>query len=498
MALKIVVVAIQILYLICAIGLTIYGVSNMVSTVLYLRTRKQKFSLPIIPEKKLPKVTVQLPIFNERYLITRLLKAVTDLEYPRDKLQIQILDDSTDETALMVRTLVEKYVIQGFNFELIQRSDRSGFKAGALKEGLKTATGELIAVFDADFVPPQDWLCKTVPAFADPQLGCLQTRWGHLNHNNNAFTRAVALGLNGHFIIEQTARSRNNLFMSFNGTAGLWRKGCINDAGGWTTDTLTEDLDLSYRAQLRGWRIGYLPDVVVPAELPVQIEAFKKQQFRWAKGTYQTVKKIVPKLLRADIPERTRLMGLIHITGYGVHPLMVGMLLLTLPLGLLSPSYLNLFPWTVFASLGPPLLYIFSRTEEYPRWIDRLRQIPMLILIGFGISLSNSVAVMEGLFKRETGDFVRTPKFNLTNTQHAWNDKKYSSPISPMVWGELVLALYSLVTIFLLTMRFGPGVIPFLLMYFCGYIFIAGVNIQQSLKLMQKRTPATVNSQNNL
>jgi len=484
----IITVILQILYLICLTGMAVFGLNTIVSTILYLGTRKKKLVLPKLLPEKLSTVTVQLPIFNEHYMVKRLLKAVSQLDYPKEKLQVQVLDDSTDDTACMMKYLVEQYQARGMNFEWVHRTDRKGYKAGALKEGIETATGELVAIFDADFVPPRNWLLKTVPAFSDSKLGCLQTRWGHLNPKMNAFTRAVALGINGHFIVEQTARSRNGLFMNFNGSAGVWRRACIIAAGGWQADTLTEDLDLSYRAQMKGWKVNYLPDVVVPGEIPVQIEAFKKQQFRWAKGSFQTVKKLVPELMRAEIPEQVRLLGFIHITGYMVSPLMIGTLLLILPLAFLSPLFLKFFPWTFLATLGPPLMYLVSHTEEYPRWVDRLVLLPMLVLIGFGISLNNSIAVFEGLFKKGTGEFVRTPKYSLTNIRRNWDDKKYKTGISPMVWGELFLALYALVSMYLLTPKFGANFNLLLLAYFSGYVFMAGVNILQNWQLALKRS----------
>ena len=290
---------IGVFYFVLTAVLALYGFHNLITTVIYLSmkpSRRQKGKTD--PLKVWPPVTVQLPIFNEKYTIERLLHAVTRLDYPIECLQIQVLDDSTDDTYALVARLVDEYKSQGINIELVHRVDRTGYKAGALNHGLKSATGELIAIFDADFVPKRDWLKRTVPSFQNPKLGCLQTRWGHTNQQYNSLTRAEAMGIDGHFIIEQTVRSKNGFFLNFNGTAGLWRRACIEDAGGWQWDTLTEDLDLSYRAQMRGWKFDYLPDVVVPAELPPQVEAYKKQQFRWAKGSFQVVRKILPSVLR--------------------------------------------------------------------------------------------------------------------------------------------------------------------------------------------------------
>ena len=483
--LKIVLEIIQVLYVLCLLGMAAYGFNSLVLTVLYFRAKLCKKSPHRSQIEKVPlewpRVTVQMPIYNERYIVSRLLQAVRGLEYPPGRLQVQVLDDSTDGTRLLVEREVRRIQEQGLNIACIHRVDRSGFKAGALNEGLKTASGELIAIFDADFLPPADWLKRTVPAFQRPDLGCLQTRWGHLNGNYNAFTRAISLGIDGHFIVEQTARSSNGLFLNFNGTAGIWRRACIDDAGGWQPDTLTEDLDLSYRAQLRGWKIGYLPDVVVPAELPVQIEAFKKQQYRWARGSFQTVRKLLPELLKADIPEVVRLEGILHITGYMVQPLMLLSMLLMLPVGWFAPQYLKFFPFTLLASFGPPILYLVSRTENAPRFWDRLSRLPLMILVGFGLSLNNSLAVFEGLFGRGTGTFVRTPKFNLRGQHDAWESSAYIVPLSGMVWLEMLLAIYAMLTIYLLLPRLGLSVAPWMLVYTISYLYISLTNIIQNL-----------------
>jgi cellulose synthase/poly-beta-1,6-N-acetylglucosamine synthase-like glycosyltransferase len=364
---KFIVECIDFLYILTLIGMATYGLNNLVSVILYLRSKNQpNHRHPANPPKRWPRVTVQLPSFNERYTIERLIHAVAKFDYPHDLLQIQVLDDSTDDTTALIRHLVNKYTCKGMDIELIHRTNQTGFKAGALAEGLPLAKGKLTAIFDADFVPPADWLKRTVPEFINPHLGCLQTRWGHLNDKFNSLTMAQSLGIDGHFVIEQSARSRNNLFMNFNGTAGLWRKHCIEDSGGWQYDTLTEDLDLSYRAQLRGWQIDYLPEVVVPAELPAQIEAFKKQQFRWAKGSFQTLRKLIPSLLQSDAPWYKKVLGLIHLTGYLVHPLMVGTLLLMLPVGLFSPLVFKWMLIMMLAAFAPPMMYLLSETEHLP------------------------------------------------------------------------------------------------------------------------------------
>jgi cellulose synthase/poly-beta-1,6-N-acetylglucosamine synthase-like glycosyltransferase len=472
------------LYLVVVFLLALYGFHNLANTILFIysnHTNKRK--RPPSLSEWLP-VTVQLPIFNEKYTIERLLRSVTRLDYPAECLQIQVLDDSTDDTAALTSKLVAEYRSRGVNIEWIHRTDRRGYKAGALDNGLRTASGELIAIFDADFVPPADWLKRTVPFFKRRRLGCLQTRWGHINREYNSLTRAESLGIDGHFIIEQTVRAENGLFLNFNGTAGLWRRSCIEDAGGWQWDTLTEDLDLSYRAQMRGWKIDYLPDVVVPAELPAQVEAFKKQQFRWAKGSFQVVRKILPRVFKqVGLPLYVRVVALLHLTGYLVHPLMLSLLLLTLPVGLLIPEAFKIFPISIFAALGPPLLYLTAALSRKSRVFERVKLLPLLTITGFGISLSTSIAVLEGLLGTGSAVFVRTPKLNLSNKlgEPKTIDRSYLSPVSPLVWGEIALGIYALTTGIVLDGTIGWGILPWMIIYMMGYFYIAGLNIVQHL-----------------
>lgn len=471
------------LYLLVISGLALYGLHNLLTTILFLRARAHPRNRKIEPLSEWPPATIQLPIFNEKYMVERLLRAVTQLDYPDGLLQIQVLDDSTDDTAELVRTLVEQYKARGINTEWIHRDNRQGYKAGALDAGLRSASGQFIGIFDADFVPKPDWLKRTIPLFRDPKLGCLQTRWGHTNRQYNSLTQAEAMAIDGHFIVEQTVRSSNDFFLNFNGTAGLWRRACIEDAGGWQYDTLTEDLDLSYRAQMRGWKIDYLPDVVVPAELPSQVEAFKKQQFRWAKGSFQVVRKILPTVFgKSDLPWHVRLMAALHLTGYLVHPLMLCLLLLTLPVGTWIPGTFKIFPLSVIAGFGPPLLYLVARSPHGPSLRERFKLLPLLTILGFGLSLSTSIAVLQGLTTKG-GVFTRTPKLNL-NDKHKDSktiDRAYKPPISPMVWAEVGLGLYALLTIFLLEKYVGWGIVPWMTIYVLGYFYIAGLNLVEHL-----------------
>lgn len=471
---------IGVFYYLVVISLACYGFHNLFTTILYLRMKtSKKHGGRARPLKKWPLVTIQLPIFNEKYTVERLLRAVTCLDYPTDCLQIQVLDDSTDDTLDLVSKLVEEYKSQGGNIELIHRVNRQGYKAGALDNGLHTATGEFIGIFDADFVPKSNWLRRTVPLFQNQQLGCVQTRWGHTNQQYNSLTRAEAMGIDGHFIIEQTVRSKNGFFLNFNGTAGLWRRACIEDAGGWQWDTLTEDLDLSYRAQMRGWKFDYLPDVVVPAELPPQVEAFKKQQFRWAKGSFQVVRKILPSVLQSGLSWKVRLMALLHLTGYFIHPLMLSLLLLTLPVGLLFPEAFNIYPISIVAGLGPPLLYVTATATQKTSFLKRMKCFPLLVIVGFGLSLSTSIAVIEGLFSKG-GAFIRTPKLNLDNNkQRKKIDRAYVAPLSSLVWIEIALGVYALVTGIVLGPYMGWGIVLWMILYMLGFFYIAGLNLIQ-------------------
>jgi cellulose synthase/poly-beta-1,6-N-acetylglucosamine synthase-like glycosyltransferase len=472
-------------YFIVTTTLALYGIHNLITTILYLSMKpSKKRKAEGQPFEEWPPVTIQLPIFNEKYTVERLLRAVTRLDYPADRFQIQVLDDSTDDTYDLIAQLVDHYQSRGINIELIHRVNRKGYKAGALENGLRTATGELIAIFDADFVPKPDWLKRTVPSFQNPQLGCLQTRWGHTNQRYNSLTQAEALGIDGHFIIEQTVRSKNGFFLNFNGTAGLWRRACIEDAGGWQWDTLTEDLDLSYRAQMRGWKFDYLPDVVVPAELPPHVGAYKKQQFRWAKGSFQVVRKILPTVLRANLPLGVRFMALLHLTGYFVHPLMLSMLLLTLPVGLLVPGAFSIFPIiSLVAGLGPPLLYLTATATQHHSILKRMSCFPLLVIVGFGMSLSTTVAVLEGLFSKG-GAFIRTPKLNIGNRpRHKQRvDRGYVAPLSAMVWIEIVLGLYALLTGIVLMPYLGWGILFWMVVYMLGFFYIAGLNLIQHVE----------------
>ncbi len=453
------------------IFLTIAGINSLVNSILYL-IKRRRITHSRLENNRLnwPRVTIQLPMFNERYMIERLLRSVTRMDYPIDRLQIQVLDDSTDDTTLLARRRVAYYQSLGFDIELIHRTNRSGYKAGALEHGMQTASGEFIGIFDADFLPPSDWLKRVVVAFDDPRIGFVQTRWGYTNHEYNLLTTLQALALNQQFVVEHNARLHNGLFMSFNGSGGMWRKVCIQDAGGWQADTLVEDLDLSFRAQLRGWKPAYLPDVVVPNDLPVDIEAFKQQQYRWAKGGAQTLRKLGWKLLGSRLPLHVRLMGFIQLSLYLSFPFMLVILLTTLPLALMGSSVFRLFPWTIIGAVGLPLAYLLSKTEYHASLFKRMMLIPGVLLTGFGLVVNNTAAVLEGLFRRG-GEFVRTPKPTLVDVKSI-KSEAYAVKFSPLVWGELSVAFYTGLGIILLWDEpIGAGLLPWLGYYCAAFLF---------------------------
>lgn len=429
-----------------------------------------------------PTVTVQLPVYNERFVIERLIDAVCALDYPRHLLQIQVLDDSTDETSELAARRVAHHARRGVRIEHVRRARRVGYKAGALANGLERARGEFLLILDADFVPQADLLRRALPPFADPVVGMVQARWGHLNEDASWLTRAQALMLDGHFHIEHGARSAAGLFFNFNGTAGIWRAACLRDAGGWQADTLTEDLDLSYRAQMRGWRFVYLPDVVVPAELPQGMRALKSQQARWAQGSIQTALKVLPELLRGDWPWRIKLEAVAHLTSYVPAPLTLALAVLIFPAAIFRvkqgwPLLLLADLFFFVAAIGP-LGYYFAETLRAGgrrAWPAVLFYLPLVLALGVGISVNNTRATLRGLLKRGPAEFVRTPKRgNATGG--------YASRIS--WWGtalESALAFYVAVAVgYALANGLYPS-IPFLLLFQYGFTAVAAGSLAEPL-----------------
>jgi len=436
----------EILFVLSAILLAVYGYNSLILAWMRVARYKPAPIKQFGESHNWPYVTVQLPVYNERYVIERLIEAVGNLQYPRDRLHIQVLDDSTDITSDIIAQAVKYQCLRGLDIDHVQRLDRSGYKGGALEFGLGLAKGDFIAIFDADFVPSPDYLEQMMPYFHNNgKIGCIQARWGHINREASWLTRAQANGIDGHFIIEQEVRSQNHLFLNFNGTAGIWRKACIEDAGGWQHDTLTEDLDLSYRAQLKCWQIQYIPHVIVPAELPVHINALKRQQFRWAKGSIQTAQKLLMDLWRSSNSMIKKIEATIHLTHYIVHPLMLFNLIISLPL----------------ISIKSPLLWI----------------LPVLIL-GMGLSLNNSLAVFEALLGKQSA-FLRTPKFNMQGKNITSKINEYMLPRDPFVWIEIFLAVYATGLLIYVMAQGVWGMVIWLILYASGYTYIAGLNFRQ-------------------
>jgi cellulose synthase/poly-beta-1,6-N-acetylglucosamine synthase-like glycosyltransferase len=432
------------------------------------------------------KVTIQLPLFNELYVVERLINAVCEIDYPKDKLEIQVLDDSTDETVAIASRIVEERKKEGFDIIYMHRINRQGFKAGALKEGLKVAKGEFIAIFDADFIPSKDFLKKTLPYFGNEKAGMVQTRWEHLNGNYSILTKAQALALDGHFVIEQSVRNKAGFFINFNGTGGVWRKRCIEDAGNWHSDTLTEDLDLSYRAQLNGWKFIFLKDFTSPAELPSEINALKAQQFRWTKGAIETAKKILPMVWKSKIPLRVKLQSTFHLTNNLVFPFILLAAILNVPLIFIKNSgshefYFALMSLFVLAFISTFLFYLYSQKDVRTDWRKKIVLFPLFMAGSMGFAINNSRAVFEGLLNRKS-EFVRTPKFKMVDGKQTWAGKKYlSNKIGFSVIVEVIMAVYCLIGVASSIYFLEIAALPFHLLFFTGFSFVAITSIKHAL-----------------
>ncbi|UCD28038.1 MAG: glycosyltransferase family 2 protein [Planctomycetota bacterium] len=430
-------------------------------------------------------MTIQLPMYNERAVAVRIIDATCRIDYPKDRLEIQVLDDSTDQTVELASEAVQYWQRQGFNIRYIHRTDRTGYKAGALANGMKSATGELFMIFDADFIPPTDILQQTVHYFTDPRVGMVQSRWEHLNRDQSLLTKTQAILLDGHFVIEHAARNRSGRFMSFNGTAGLWRRACIDDAGGWQHDTLTEDLDLSYRAQMKGWKFLFLPELASPAELPPDMEGFKLQQYRWAKGGAQTCRKLLGTVLRSGLPKRIKMEAFFHLTSCTVYLYMVLLTLMLYPIVYMKVHLFSegfgrfLFDLSVLmiATCSATMFYVCSQRVLFRTWADSVKYIPFLMALGIGISLNNARAVLAGFFGKP-GEFVRTRKFGAVARSTSWKrqvktDKKKSKTIKLQPFVEMSVALYLFYCLImcLTDQRVTIGV-PFLCLFMAGYLYV--------------------------
>lgn len=477
-------------YVIASLGLFIYGINCYVLLGLYLRSRKRaaRYSEIIIREaaprfadlNQLPWVTTQIPIYNEANVAERSLRAAAAMDYPSERHEIQVLDDSTDETREIVDQVAAELRGEGHEVTVLRRDVRTGFKAGALQAGMRVTRGEFIAIFDADFVPPPHFFRHMLPFFfRDERLGLVQARWGHLNQGESLLTRAQAVGIDGHFMVEQSARTFNGLLMNFNGTAGLWRKSAIEDAGGWSADTLTEDLDLSYRAQLKGWRTHFLSELEVPGELPASVVAFKSQQFRWAKGSIQTAIKLLPVIWRSPLPLWVKIQSALHLTHYVIHPLMLAVALLALPTMLCFPSKLPaalvicLGTALIAAMLAPLSMYFASQWNLNPRLTWKLHWLPALMCVGVGLAVSNSRAIFEAVVGVKSA-FIRTPK------RGDRGRKGYRVAPTMMPWIELILGLYCAGSVYVYFASGKMLIGPFLILYSAAFIWVGLVGLAEA------------------
>lgn len=485
-------------YFLILLGLSFYGTHRYHMAMLYYR-HKQDVPHPSVDfaHARKPHVTIQLPVFNERYVVRRLIDCVCKIRYPGELLEIQVLDDSTDDTVDISRAAVEEWRSRGVDIVLIHRTDRTGFKAGALQNGMNRAKGELIAVFDADFTPGADFLERTVPYFSDDGIGMVQARWSHINRRYSLLTRAQSILLDGHFVIEHTARNRSGRFFNFNGTAGIWRRSTIGEAGGWQHDTLTEDLDLSYRAQLVGWRFIYLNDLLAPAELPVEMNAFKTQQHRWAKGSIQVAMKILPRILKSDLPRKVKFEAFVHLTNNVAYVLMVLMSLMLpfslhirLDQGWYQTVFLDL-PFFIGATVSVSAFYMVSQSEAGVKSrAERLAYLPIVLALGIGLAVNNAKATLEAIFGHQS-PFVRTPKLAVDEQsgRAARPRKVYMSGRNMLAWFELALgAVYTYTVIYCLQTGLWMA-LPFMLIFQFGFLYIGLMSLFQWSSL--RRSPVT-------
>jgi cellulose synthase/poly-beta-1,6-N-acetylglucosamine synthase-like glycosyltransferase len=472
------------LYFFVLVILAVYGWHRYYLVYLYMR-HKENQPVPRGSFSSLPRVTIQLPLYNEMYVVDRLIESVCRIEYPRELLEVQVLDDSTDETTAIAELAVRRAAAQGIDITYIHRTDRRGYKAGALDEGLKLAKGEFIAIFDADFSPKTDFLVRTVDYFTDPKVAMVQTRWGHINEDYSLLTKIQAILLDAHFVLEHGGRNRSGCFFNFNGTAGIWRRSAIADGGGWQHDTLTEDLDLSYRTQLRGWQFIFLHDHVAPAELPVEMNAFKSQQHRWAKGSIQTFLKLMPTILHSNAPRRVKAEAFFHLSANFNYPLMCVLSVLMAPsmvirynMGWYEMLLIDI-PLFFAATASVANFYMVCQRELYPQtWTERLRYLPFLMSIGIGLAVNNTKAVFEALFHKPS-EFARTPKYHIEGRSDEWINKRYrqSVAIQPMI--EVALGLYFTATLFYALANGIYATVPFLMLFQIGFLYTGLLSIFQ-------------------
>ncbi|MGB7219244.1 MAG: cellulose synthase family protein [Vicinamibacterales bacterium] len=470
-------------YFFVLIILAVYGWHRYYLVYLYMKNRDRG---PIAgpPLDPAPFVTIQLPLYNEMYVADRLIEAVCRIEYPRDRLEIQVLDDSTDETRGIAQLAVQRFAAEGVDIKYLHRADRRGYKAGALEAGLQTSRGEFVGIFDADFIPSRDFLTRLMPHFGDPKVGMVQARWGHINADYSLLTKIQSILLDGHFVLEHGGRNRSGRFFNFNGTAGVWRRRAIDEAGGWQHDTLTEDLDLSYRAQLIGWRFVFLSDLIAPAEVPVEMNAFKSQQHRWAKGSIQTCRKLLPRILASKLPLGVKAEAFFHLTANFNYILMCVLSVLMFPSMVIRYN----MGWYEMMLIDVPLFfaatfsvcnfYMICQREIHRDWRTRIKYLPFLMSIGIGLSINNTRAVIEALFNRQS-EFTRTPKYRIERDADEWVGKKYRQSVAVQPLVELALGLYFTWTVFYALANQIYGTVPFLVLFQIGFLYTGILSIVQ-------------------
>ena len=450
--------------------------------------------------KETPMVTIHLPIYDEKYVAARLVNAVCALDYPKEKLCIQVLDDSDDETYDILKSLVADYQKKGFDILHVRRGNRKGYKAGALRHAMKFAKGDFVAIFDADFIPPSWFLKKALSYFCKPEIGFVQCRWGHVNEKYSALTKAQALSLDFHFLIEQKAKSNTHLFMNFNGTAGVWRRQCIEDSGGWHTATLVEDLDLSYRAQMKGWKCVFIPDIVVNAELPVQMNAAKRQQFRWAKGSIQCAIKLLGDVVIKRVPINTKIQAFVQLTRHIVHPLvliqfLILPILLAAKINLYVISGLPLFTIIAYLAVGPVAYVMIIRGLWEKSWKSKAVSYLYLVFYSAGMSVNNTIAVFDALFGKKN-EFLRTPKFGIIKNSDDWRDKAYALPFTKTTLLEIFFGVYGIIGMFIAIFSNNPIFAPILGIQVVGFLYIAYLSISHSTFKKSKSRNMPVRTKN--
>jgi cellulose synthase/poly-beta-1,6-N-acetylglucosamine synthase-like glycosyltransferase len=469
------------LFIVSAVIITAYTFNFYYLT--YLSVKRKE--IPATVDIGTPSITIQLPIYNEKYVAKRLIDAVCGMDYPKEKMRVMVLDDSDDDTVELLTDIIDVYKKQGFQIEHIRRGTRTGYKAGALKYAMQTTDTEFVAIFDADFIPQNWFLKRAITHFSKPNIGFIQCRWGHVNENYSAITQAQALSLDFHFLIEQKAKSNSNLFMNFNGTAGIWRCNCIEDAGGWHTATLVEDLDLSYRAQMKGWKCVFLPNIVVDAELPVQMNAAKRQQFRWAKGSIQcAIKLLADIVIKRKVAVEAKIQAFVQLTRHVVYPLILVQflalpILLAANLNLYLVSFVPALTIATYLAMGPGAYVMIIQSMYHKSWKSKAKILPALLVYNAGMSVNNSIAVFDAVFGKKN-EFLRTPKYGIVKKEDDWRDKAYNLPFTKTTLLEIFFGIYGIMGVLISIFSNNPVFMPIIGLQTVGFFYIAYMSLSHT------------------